>query len=162
MKKNVLKLATIVCLFITASFSAQAQFMDRGDVLGSGGFYFPSGATVINASVAFGVAPNVSIGGHFFNVISGGSGSYIGGRVSYHLGEAFGVRDTRTLDPYVGGQVGKFLEDGAGVALNLPIGLRFMFNDKVGAYGEYFIALNESKSGIPSMFGVGISFRFNN
>jgi hypothetical protein len=162
MKKTMIKLATILCLFFAVSFSTQAQFMDKGDVLGSGGFYFPSGATVINASVAFGVAPNVSIGGHFLNVISGGSGSYIGGRVSYHLGEAFGVRDDRTLDPYVGGQVGKFLEDGAGVALNLPIGLRFMFNDKVGAYGEYFIALNSNSSGIPNMFGIGISFRFNN
>jgi hypothetical protein len=162
MKKTIQKLATILCLFFAISFSTQAQFMDRGDVLGSGGFYFPSGATVINASVTFGVAPNVSVGGHFLNVISGGSGSYIGGRVSYHLGEAFSVRDDRTLDPYVGGQVGKFLEDGAGVALNLPIGLRFMFNDKVGAYGEYLIALNERSSGIPSMFGIGISFRFNN
>ena len=84
MKKNVLKLATVVCLFFTASFSAQAQFMDRGDVLGSGGFYFPSGGTLLRASVDFGVAPNVSIGGHFQTVISGGTGSYIGGRVSYH------------------------------------------------------------------------------
>ena len=163
MKKNVLKLATIVCLFFTASFSAQAQFMDKGDVLGSGGFYFPSGGTLIRASVDFGVAPNVSVGGHFLNVISGGSGSYLGGRVSYHLGEAFGVRDSRTLDPYVGGQVGKFFEEGVGITLSLPIGLRYMFNDKVGAYGEYFISLNESSSGgIPSMFGIGISFRFNN
>ena len=164
MKKIVLKLATtIVYLFFIASFSAQAQFMDKGDVLGSGGFYFPSGGTLIRASVDFGVAPNVSVGGHFLNVISGGSGSYLGGRVSYHLGEAFGVRDTRTLDPYVGGQIGKFFEEGTGVTLNLPIGLRFMFNDKVGAYGEYLISLNESSSGgIPSMFGIGVSFRFNN
>ena len=163
MKKNVLNFATIVCLFFTISFSAQAQFMDKGDVLGSGGFYFPGGGTVIRASVDFGVAPNVSVGGHFLNVISGGSGSYIGGRVSYHLGEAFGVKDDRRLDPYVGGQIGRLFTGGDGVALSLPIGLRFMFNDKVGAYGEYFISLNESSSGaIPSMFGVGVSFRFNN
>jgi hypothetical protein len=163
MKKLVLKLATIVFLFFTVSFSTQAQFMDRGDVLGSGGFYFPSGATLIRASVDFGVSPNVSVGGHFFNVISGGDGqSYIGGRLSYHLGEAFGVRDSRTLDPYVGAQVGKLLVTGAGVGFSLPIGLRFMFNDKVGAYGEYLINLNESSSGIPNMFGLGISFRFNN
>jgi hypothetical protein len=162
MQKNVLKLATILCLFFVVSFSAKAQFMDRGDVLGSGGFYFPSGGTFLRASVDFGVAPNVSIGGNFMTVISGGSGSYIGGRATYHLGEAFSVRDDRTLDPYIGGQVGKFLIDGYGVGFSLPIGLRFMFNDKVGAYGEYFINLNESSSGIPNMFGIGVSFRFNN
>lgn len=162
MKKLTLKLATITCLFFAVSFSAQAQFMDKGDVLGSGGFYFPSGGTILNASVAFGVAPNVSVGGHFFTVISGGSASYIGGRVSYHLGEAFGVKDSRTLDPYVGGQIGKLLLDGADVGFSLPIGLRFMFNDKVGAYGEYLINLNQDNSGIPNMFGLGISFRFNN
>jgi hypothetical protein len=162
MKKNVLKLATIICLFFTASFSTQAQFMDRGDVLGSGGFYFPSGGTILNASVAFGVAPNVSVGGQFFTIISGGSASYGGGRVSYHLGEAFGARDSRTLDPYIGGQIGKFFVDGAGVGFSLPIGLRFMFNDKVGAYGEYLINLNQDSSGIPNMFGIGVSFRFNN
>lgn len=162
MKKIVLKLATIICLFFTVSFSSQAQFMDRGDVLGSGGFYFPGGGTFLRASVDFGVAPNVSVGGNFFTVISGGTGSYIGGRVSYHLGEAFGVRDSRTLDPYVGGQVGKFLIEGYGVGFSLPIGLRFMFNDKVGAYGEYLVNLNQSSSGIDNMFGIGVSFRFNN
>ena len=160
MKKNVLKLAAIVCLFFTASFSAQAQFMDRGDVLGSAGFYFP-GSTLARGAVDFGVAPNVSIGGNFVTVLSSGSsGSYIGGRVSYHLGEAFGVRDSRTLDPYASFQVGKVLSEGSGIGLNLPLGLRFMFNDKVGAYAEYNIDLNSGS--LPNMFGIGISFRFNN
>lgn len=162
MKNSLLKLATIVCLFFTVSFSTQAQFMDKGDVLGSGGFYFPTGGTLLRASVDFGVAPNVSIGGHFQTVISGGTGSYIGGRVSYHLGEAFGVRDDRTLDPYVGAQIGKFLIADSNIGFQLPIGLRFMFNDKVGAYGEYLISLNESSFDLPSMFGIGVSFRFNN
>ncbi len=163
MKKTMIKLTTILCLFFAVSFSTQAQFMDRGDVLGSGGLYFPSGYTFIRAGVDFGVAPNVSVGGNFINVISGADGeSYIGGRVTYHLGEAFGVRDDRTLDPYVGGQVGKVLVSGYGVGFALPIGLRFMFNDKVGAYGEYFINLNQSSSGFPNMFGIGVSFRFNN
>jgi outer membrane immunogenic protein len=163
MKKTIQKLATILCLFFAVSFSTQAQFMDKGDVLGSGGFYFPSGGTLIKASVDFGVGPNISVGGNFINIISGGDGeSYIGGRVTYHLGEAFSVRDDRTLDPYVGGQIGKFLVEGADIGFSLPLGLRYMFNDKVGAYAEYFINLNQSKSGIPNMFGIGISFRFNN
>lgn len=162
MKKNILKFATIISVFFTVSFSSKAQFMDKGDVLGSGGFYFPSGGTILRASVDFGVSPNVSVGGHFQTIISGGSGSYIGGRVSYHLGEAFNVKDDRTLDPYVGGQIGKFLITDSNIAFQLPIGLRFMFNDKVGAYGEYLVSLNESSSGIPSLFGIGISFRFNN
>jgi hypothetical protein len=163
MKKIILQITTSVCLFLAVSFSAQAQFMDRGDVLGSGGFYFPSGGTIIRASVDFGVGPNVSIGGNFMNIISGADGeSYLGGRVTYHLGEAFSVRDSRTLDPYVGGQIGKFLVEGADIGFSLPIGLRYMFNDKVGGYAEYFINLNQSKSGIPNMFGIGVSFRFNN
>ena len=160
MKKNVLKLATIICLFFIASFSTQAQFMDRGYVLGSGGFYFP-GSTFLRGAVDFGVAPNVSIGGNFITVLSSGSsGSYIGGRVSYHLGEAFGIRDDRTLDPYASFQVGKVLSDGGGIGLNLPLGLRFMFNEKVGAYAEYNIDLNNNA--LPNMFGIGVSFRFNN
>jgi hypothetical protein len=165
MKKTILKLATIICVFSSISFSSHAQFMDKGDVLGSGGFYFPEGATLLRASVDFGMSPNLSIGGNFLNVISGGDGqSYIGGRVTYHLGQSFGVNDDKKLDPYVAGQLGKFFVKNSdyGIGFSLPIGLRFMFNDKVGGYAEYFVNLNESSSGIPNMFGIGISFRFNN
>jgi hypothetical protein len=161
MKKTMVKLATIICLFFTASFSSQAQFMDKGDVLGSGGFYFPSGYTILRLAVDFGVAPNVSIGGNFLTALSSDvTGSYIGGRVSYHLGEAFGVKDDRALDPYVGAQIGKVLSSENGIGFNLPIGLRYMLNEKVGLYGEYNIELN--KAGLENMFGLGISFRFNN
>jgi hypothetical protein len=160
MKKTIQKLATILCLFFAVSFSTQAQFMDKGDVLGSGGFYFPSGSTFLNLGVDFGVAENVSVGGRFVTVLSGGSGSYVGGRVSYHLGTAFGISDDRKIDPYSSFQIGKVLSTGYGVALNLPLGLRFMFNEKVGAYAEYNIELNSD--GLPNMFGIGVSFRFNN
>ena len=161
MKKSIFKFATISCLFFAASFSAQAQFMEKGDVLGSGGFYFPSGLTLLNFGVDFGVANNVSVGGRFITVLSKGSkGSYVGGRVAYHLGEAFGVRDTRSLDPYAGFQVGKVLGGDSNIGLNLPIGLRFMFNEKFGAYAEYMIDLNSEA--LDNQFGLGISFRFNN
>jgi hypothetical protein len=161
MKKNVLKLATIICLFFTISFSTQAQFMEKGDVLGSGGFYFPSGLTLLNVGVDFGVADNVSVGGRFVTVLSKGSkGSYIGGRVAYHLGEAFGVKDSRSLDPYAAFQVGKVLSSEGSIGLNIPLGLRFMFNEKFGAYAEYMIDLNSEA--LDNQFGLGISFRFNN
>ena len=62
----------------------------------------------------------------------------------------------------MGGQIGKFLITDSNIGFQLPIGLRYMFNDKVGAYGEYLISLNESSFDLPSMFGIGISFRFNN
>jgi hypothetical protein len=160
MKKLMLKLATIVCLFFAISFSAQAQFMEKGDVLGSGGFYFPSGATFLKLGVDFGVADNVSVGGRFVTVLSSGSGSYVGGRVSYHLGEAFGAKDSRALDPYAALQIGKVLSDGYSIGINLPLGLRYMINEKVGFYGEYNIELNSDA--LPNMFGLGVSFRFNN
>jgi hypothetical protein len=160
MKKTMLKLATITSLLLFINFSTQAQFMDKGDVLGSGGFYFPSGATFLKFGVDFGVAENVSVGGRFVTVLSGGSGSYLGGRASYHLGTAFGVKEDRTLDPYAAIQIGKVLSDGYGIGFNLPLGLRYMFNEKVGAYAEYNIELNSN--GLPNMFGLGISFRFNN
>jgi hypothetical protein len=165
MKKTILKLAAIICVFSSISLSSHAQFMDKGDVLGSGGFYFPTGGTLLRASVDFGMSPNLSIGGNFLNIISGGDGeSYIGGRVTYHLGQAFNVSDDKVLDPYVGGQLGKFLVKNSdlGIGFSLPIGLRYMFNEKVGGYAEYFVNLNESSSGVPNMFGIGISFRFNN
>lgn len=154
-----LKLATNLCLFFAVSFSAQAQFMEKGDVLGSGGFYFPSGGTFLNFGVDFGVADNVGVGGRFATVISGGSGSYVGGRVAYHLGEAFGVKDSRALDPYAALQIGKVLSTGYSIGLNLPLGLRYMINEKVGFYGEYNIELNSDA--LPNMFGLGVSFRFN-
>ena len=161
MKKLIFKFSTICCLFFASSFSAQAQFIEKGEVIGSGGFYFPSGGTFLRANVDFGVSDNVSLGGHFFTIISGGTGSYVGGRVSYHLGDAFGVSDSRSLDPYMGAQIGKFLIEGFDIGFGLPIGLRYMFNDKVGLFGEYFITLNEGKSGVPNMFGIGATFRFN-
>ena len=161
MKKSIFKFATICSLFFAVSFSAQAQFIDKGEVIGSAGFYFPSGGTLLRANVDFGVSDNVSLGGHFFTIISGGSGSYVGGRVAYHLGDAFGVSDSRSLDPYVGAQIGKFLITGADIGFGLPIGLRYMFNDKVGLFGEYFITLNGDNSGVPNMFGIGATFRFS-
>ena len=36
MKKSILKFAIICSLFFTVSFSAQAQFIDKGEVIGSG------------------------------------------------------------------------------------------------------------------------------
>ncbi len=155
-----IKLITIFCLFFIISFSSQAQFMEKSDVLGSGGFYLPKGGTFIRGAVDFGVAENVSIGGTFITLISGGKGSYVAGRVSYHLGTAFGIRNDRIIDPYAGFQVGKVLSSDNGVGLNLPLGLRFMFNDKMGAYAEYNIELNDDS--LPNMFGLGVSFRFNN
>lgn len=66
MKKTILKLATIICVFSSISLTSHAQFMDKGDVLGSGGFYFPEGGTLLRASVDFGMSPNLSIGGKIF------------------------------------------------------------------------------------------------
>ena len=159
MKKSIFKFATICSLFFAVSFSAQAQFMEKGDVLGSSGFYFP-GTTLLKAGVDFGIADNVSIGGHFVTALSSGGGSYLGGRVSYHLGEAFGVRDSRALDPYASLQIGKVLSTGYSIGFNLPLGLRYMINEKLGFYGEYNIELNSDA--LPNMFGIGVSFRFNN
>ena len=161
MKKLILKLAIISCFFFAVSFSTQAQFMEKGDVLGSGGFYFPSGTTLFKVGVDFGVADNISVGGHFVTVLASGSGgSYLGGRATYHLGEAFSVKNSRTLDPYAALQIGKVLSTGYGIGFNLPLGIRYMINEKVGFYGEYNIELNSDA--LPNMFGIGVSFRFNN
>ncbi len=160
MKNSLLKLATIVCLFITVSFSSQAQLFNRGEKVVDAGLFFPSGYTVVKAGLNFGVANDVGLGleGNY----SSSSDSYYSsssfglyGKVNYDFAPALDF-GTDKVFTYIGGGIGKVFETGSDVYGAGQIGGGYMVNDRVGFNVEVRFGIINARG---SQFGIGVVFK---
>lgn len=163
MKKNILKLATIICLFFTVSFSSQAQLYEKGGKVADAGLYFPSGVTIIKAGLSFGVADNVGVGleANYSSVsssyyYSGGSSFGLLGKANYDFAPALDIGDNVFL--YAGGGFGKYFVTGSDIFGFGQLGGGYMFNDKIGANLEVRFGIINSSG---SQFGLGLVFKLD-
>ena len=162
MKNSLLKLATIVCLFFTISFSTQAQLYERGEKVADAGLFFPSGYTVVKAGLTFGVADNVGAGleadyssssdSYYY---SGSSSFGLYGKVNYDFAPALNF-GTDKVFTYIGGGIGKEFETGSEVYGAGQLGAGYMVNDRVGFNLEVRFGIVNARG---SQFGIGVVFK---
>jgi hypothetical protein len=162
MKKTMIKLATILCLFFAVSFSTQAQLYERGEKVADAGLFFPSGSTVVKAGLTFGVADNVGAGleanyssssDSYYYSSSSSFGLY--GKVNYDFAPALDF-GTDKVFTYIGGGIGKEFETGSSVYGAGQIGAGYMVNDRVGFNLEVRFGIVNARG---AQFGIGVVFK---
>ena len=160
MKKSLLKLATIVCLFFV-SFSTQAQLYEKGEKVADAGLFFPSRSTVVKAGLTFGVADNVGAGLEAnyssYDSYYGSSSFGLYGKVNYDFAPALDF-GTDKVFTYIGGGIGKDFESGSEVYGAGQIGAGYMVNDRVGFNLEMRFGIVNASG---AQFGIGVVFKLN-
>ncbi|GAB2558689.1 hypothetical protein [Spirosoma areae] len=155
----------------TPSVSSRQKYLNVG--VGLAAYY--GGGLPLGASFEVETKnKNVSVGGSVdylrYGYNSGGykwnyTFVYVGGRVSYHLGEALNV-GSDTFDPYIGATLG-FRYAGyndtygydnysnpynSGLYVGIHLGSRFMFSEKLGGFAEVGYGVSALKLGLTAKF----------
>lgn len=167
------KLFLLATLSLLISFSSQAQY-DKGDFLlsvGVGAGYYYAGGFPLMLSGEYAVMDNLSIGGYLgYTTWNYSRWDYrytfidFGARGSYHFSELFGINNEK-IDVYGGASLGFLassysgpnnvfgddLYDG-GFRVALHAGFRYLFAERVAAYGELGVGYTP--------LSIGVTFKF--
>jgi len=173
-KKNLLFLASVICLSL-ASFTTQAQAqLEKGNILlnaGVGFGYYYAGGVSFNLNGEYSVTPELAIGPYFaytsYNYNYPGTYDYsysfidFGVRGSYHFSKLFKI-NVEELDIYGGAFLGfvasSYDYDGpggdyddpydGGIRGGIHAGARYYFSEKFAGYGELGIGLSPLVLGV--------------
>jgi hypothetical protein len=140
------------------------KFANLGIGVGGYGYYTGGGGVGLNASLDFGVAPNITVGGVVGYRSYGSVSNYnynsfdIGARGSYHFNELLSLTSDK-IDLYAGLGLSYFSFSYGGFASNygtvyvpIHLGGRYFFNEKIGAFAELGSSLATLKLGVTAKF----------